>query len=76
MREGEDPDLAHHVFVPPSALILGEPAAAGERCPAPCFHTRSPIPHSLFMQCVIFAWRYTGVAACISSPFATTIQEA
>lgn len=25
-----DPDLAYHVFVPPSALILGEPAAAGK----------------------------------------------
>ena len=26
----QDPDLAHHVFVPPSALILGEPVTAGE----------------------------------------------
>jgi len=25
-----DPDLAYHVFVPPSALILGEPATAGK----------------------------------------------
>ncbi|CAK0786830.1 hypothetical protein CVIRNUC_010044 [Coccomyxa viridis] len=33
MREGEDPDLAHHVFVPPSALILGEPGTADEARP-------------------------------------------
>ena len=60
MREGEDPDLAHHVFVPPSALILGEPGTAGECCSAPCFCTRSPgLSQSVNVvchNCLVYFW--------------------
>ena len=77
MQEGEDPDLAHHVFVPPSALILGEPATAGEQCPATSFGVRSPVFHSLSREreCAMTAWCHAGVGACKQSSLTLIIQE-